>query len=63
MMEEKIFSELLRFSANVQSFIKNLSSINYVWAKSRPQTNWFDDDATEISRRSNGTRYHPEINH
>ena len=63
MMEEKILSELLRFSANLQSFIKNFSSINYVWAKSRPQTNWFDDDATDICRRSNGTRYHPEINH
>ena len=52
MMEEKILSELVRFSANVQSFIKNLSSINYVWAKSRPQTNWFDDDGTNMSRCS-----------
>ena len=63
MMEEKILSEILRFSDNVQSFIKNLSSINYVWAKSRPQTNWFGDYATDISKRSNGPRYHPEINH
>ena len=53
MMEEKILSELVRFFANVQSFIKNLSSINYVWSKSRQQTNWFDDDP-EIN---------PEINH
>ena len=63
MMEEKILSELLRFSANVQSFMKNLSSINYVGAKSRPLTNGFGDDATDISRRSSSTRYHPEINH